>query len=61
MWELETEASSAQTQIHIDTHRTMLRSGSQYWEVRNSSGVVLVFHPDAEHENDAVSLYQRSA
>lgn len=57
MWELDTEASS----LHTQTLKTMKRSGSQYWEVRNSSGMVLVFHPDAEHENDSASLYQRSS
>lgn len=53
------QASSAHTNKH--THGTMKRSGSQYWEVRNSSAVALVFHGDAEHENDSVSLYRGSA
>lgn len=46
---------------HTRTPKTMQSSRSRYWEVRNSSRAVVVFHGDAEHENDSVSLYQRSA
>lgn len=44
--------SWAQRQVVSHTHNNAKKkkSGSQDWEARNSSGVVLVFH--AEHEND---------
>lgn len=45
---------------NLNSYKTMQRSGRQYWGVRNSSGVALVFRPDAEHENDSVTSYQRS-
>ncbi|KAI4811557.1 hypothetical protein KUCAC02_014438 [Chaenocephalus aceratus] len=38
----------------------MQSSGSQYGESRNSSGVVLVFHPDAGHENDSALASHRA-
>ena len=31
-------------------YKAMQRGGSQHWEVKNSTGLVVVFHLDAEQE-----------
>lgn len=41
--------------LAVGTQKTMRRSGSRYWEARNSSAVVLVLRPSSAHESGSAS------